>query len=80
LAEDVRSIPNLFFKATHLIVELPFIAARLKLECHPVGTHFGLRVDGEQVRFLENVFHEFTGSLIYKVGSVIDKAGIAEQI
>lgn len=80
LEEDVRAIPDLFFKATHLIAEPPFIAARLNFECHPVGTLFGLRVDGKQVRFQENVFYEFTGSLIHKVHSVIDKAGFAGQI
>lgn len=80
LEEDVRSIPDLFFKATHLIAEPPFIAARLNFECHPVGTLFGLRVDGKLVRFQENVFYEFTGSLIHKVHSVIDKTGITGQI
>ena len=80
LEEDVQSIPDLFFKATHLIAEPPFIAARLHFECHPVGTLFGLRVDGKQLRFQENVFYEFTGNLIRKVHSVIDKAGIAGQI
>jgi predicted ester cyclase len=80
LEEDVRSIPDLFFKAAHLIAEPPFIAARLNFECHPVGTLFGLRVDGKLVRFQENVFYEFTGSLIHKVHSVIDKTGITGQI
>ena len=80
LEEDVRSIPDLFFKATHLIAEPPFIAARLNFECHPVGTLFGLRVDGKLVRFQENAFYEFTGSLIHKVHSVIDKTGITGQI
>jgi predicted ester cyclase len=80
LEEDVRSIPDLFFKATHLIAEPQFVAARLHFECHPEGSLFGLRVNGKQVRFQKNVFSEFTGNVICKVRSVIDKAGIAGQI
>ena len=80
LEADVRAIPDLRFNIDMLMTDGPMVAARLLFDCHPVGELFGLLVDGQRVRFAENVFYEFRDGRIARVWSVIDKAAIAEQI
>jgi len=80
LEADFRAIPDLVFTIDLLVSEAPHVAARLKFDCTPVGTLFGLPVNGRRVQFSENVFYEFADGRIQAVWSVIDKATIATQL
>lgn len=80
LLTDFRAIPDLSFNIAFLICDPPMIASRIAFDCTPVGQLFGLPVNGRRVRFEENVFYEFREDRIRTVWSVIDKAGVADQI
>ena len=80
LIADFRAVPDLSFNIAFLICDPPMIASRLAFDCTPVGQLFGLPVNGQRVRFEENVFYEFREDRIRTVWSVIDKAGVADQI
>lgn len=80
LERDVAAIPDLRFELRLLVVDAATIAARLAFDVTPVGELFGYRVNGQRVRFDENVFYEVEDERMRRVWSVIDKAAIAEQI
>jgi predicted ester cyclase len=80
LEGDFRAIPDLYFDIQLLISEPPLVASRLRFNCTPKGILFGLPVNGRKVSFSENVFYEFRDGRIWKVWSVIDKAGIESQL
>lgn len=80
LEEDFRAIPDLFFKVELLIADEAHIASRLYFDCTPHGVLFGLPVNGKRVKFVENVFYEYSDGKISKVWSLIDKEAIAQQI
>jgi predicted ester cyclase len=80
LERDFREIPDLHFNIELLISDPPCIASRLAFVCSPKGTFLGLRVDGKQISFAENVFYEFLGRKIVRVWSIIDKAAIETQL
>jgi predicted ester cyclase len=80
LEDDFRAIPDLRFEIRLLVAEPPHVASRLMFDCTPVGTLFGLPVNGRRVGFSENVFYEFREERIVEVWSVIDKAAIAAQL
>jgi predicted ester cyclase len=80
LEGDFRAIPDLYFDIQLLISEPPLVASRLHFNCTPKGILFGLPVNGRKVSFSENVFYEFRDGRIWKVWSVIDKAGIESQL
>jgi predicted ester cyclase len=80
LENDFRAIPDLRFVIDLLITDSPHIAARLSFDCTPVGELFGLPVNGQRVRFMENVFYEVIDGRIRNVFSVIDKAAVQVQI
>ena len=80
LEGDYRAIPDLRFTPEILAVSPPHVACRLVFDCTPVGTLFGLPVNGRRVRFHENVFYRFDDGLIAEVWSIIDRAAIASQI
>jgi len=80
LEADFRAIPDLYFDIQLLISEPPRVASRLRFDCTPKGSLFGLPVNGKKVQFAENVFYEFLDRQIAKVWSVIDKAAIASQL
>jgi len=80
LEGDFRAIPDLHFSVDFLVVEAPKVASRLLFDCTPVGTLFGLPVNGRRVRFSENVFYRFSDGRITEVWSVIDTAGIEAQL
>jgi predicted ester cyclase len=80
LERDFREIPDLHFHVHLLISDPPRIASRLGFVCTPKGKFLGLRVDGKQISFAENVFYEFLGGKIEQVWSVIDKAAIEAQL
>ncbi len=80
LEGDFRAIPDLRFNIELLVCEPPHVASRLHFDCTPVGTLFGLPVNGRRVRFDENVFYTFAGGRIRNVRSIIDKAAVAAQI
>ena len=80
LEGDFRAIPDLHFSIDFLVTDPPHIASRLLFECTPVGTLFGLPVNGRKVSFTENVFYEFEDARIRNVWSIIDKAAIAAQL
>ena len=63
-----------------LISEPPRVASRLRFECTPNGSLFGLHVNGKRVSFTENVFYEFRDERIEKVWLVIDEAAIESQL
>lgn len=80
LEADFQAIPDLFFDVALLVCEPPYVASRLAFDCTPVGTLFGLPVNGRRVRFAENVFYEFDERRIRSVWSIIDKSAIAAQL
>lgn len=80
LEDDFRSIPDLRFDVQLLVCEPPRVASRLRFDCTPAGTLFGLAVNGQRVRFSENVFYEFSGGRIARVWSIIDTRAIAAQL
>ncbi len=80
LQRDVREVPDLQFKPGLLIVQTPFVAARLDFDCRPRGRFLGLEVNGRRIAFSENVFYEFAGPQIIEVWSVIDKAAVENQL
>lgn len=80
LENDFRAIPDLHFNIDLLIAESPHVAARLSFDCTPAGELFGLPVNGQRVRFSENVFYAFDDGRIVTVWSVIDKAAIEAQL
>jgi len=80
LEADFRAIPDLYFDIQLLVSEPPCVASRLRFDCTPKGSLFGLPVNGRKVQFAENVFYEFLDGQIAKVWSVIDKAAIASQL
>jgi predicted ester cyclase len=45
-----------------------------------VGELFDLPVNGQRVRFTENVFYEFREGRVCNVHSLIDKAAIQSQL
>ena len=80
LEGDYRAIPDLRFTPEILTVSPPHVACRLVFDCTPVGTLFGLPVNGRRVRFHENVFYRFEDGHIAEVWSIIDRAAIDAQI
>jgi predicted ester cyclase len=80
LEDDFRAIPNLRFDVQLLLADPPRIAARLRFDCTPTGSLFGLPIDGRRVRFAENVIYEIADGRIATVWSVIDQAAIAAQL
>jgi predicted ester cyclase len=80
LEGDFCAIPDLHFNIHLLISEPPHVASRLRFDCTPKGTLFGLHVNGKRISFTENVFYEFRDERIEKVWSVIDKTAIASQL
>lgn len=80
LVGDFRAIPDLQFKIGILASDPPVIACRLDFDCTPVGTLFGIPVNGKRVKFSENVFYEFKDGRIIKVHSLIDTKAIADQV
>lgn len=80
LIADVRAIPDLRFDIAALVCDPPMIAVRLSFDCTPVGDLFGIPVNGQRVRFDENVFYRFDTGRIAQVWSIIDKTAIAAQV
>jgi len=80
LERDVAEIPDLRFEIELLVVDPPHVAARLHFDCTPVGTFLNLPVNGQRVRFTENVFYEFRDGKVWRVWSVVDKAAIEAQL
>jgi predicted ester cyclase len=80
LEGDFAAIPDLVFKIDFIVVEPPYVAARLIFDCTPRGELFGLPVNGKRVSFTENVLYRFTNEKIETVWSVIDQAAIAAQL
>ena len=80
LDRDFDEIPDLCFDIQLLISDPPYIASRLRFNCTPKGTFFGLPVNGKRISFTENVFYEFREGKIAQVWSVIDKAAIEAQL
>ena len=80
LERNFDEIPDLYFDIQLLICDPPYIASRLGFDCTPKGKFLGLPVNGKRVSFTENVFYEFRGEEIGRVGSVIDKAAIETQL
>lgn len=80
LERDFRAIPDLFFDIRLLVCEPPHVASRLRFDCTPTGSLFGIPVNGRRVTFTENVFYAFREERIETVWSVIDKAAIAAQL
>lgn len=76
LETDYDAIPDLYFDLKLVIADPPYLASRIQFECSPRGLFLGLRVDGRQVSFSENVIYEFRHAKIVRVWSVIDKAAI----
>lgn len=80
LERDVRTIPDLRYTPGLLVVQAPFVAARLDFDCSPRGRFLGLDTDGRRMTFAENVFYEYAGGLIVRVWSVIDRAAVERQL
>lgn len=80
LVRDYEDIPDLRFNIELLASSPPLLAARLAFRCSPRATFLGLKVNGREVSFAENVFYEFKRAKIAAVWSVIDKAALERQI
>lgn len=80
LQRDVYEIPDLHFNPGLLVVQPPFVAARLDFLCSPRGRFLGLDVDGQRIAFTENVFYHYAHSRIIEVWSVIDKGAVESQL
>ncbi len=80
LEGDVKAIPDLYFRIERLVVETPYLASRLRFDCTPRATLFGLPVNGKRISFCENAIYEFRERRIAQVWSVIDKAAIEAQL
>ncbi len=80
LEGDFRAIPDLKFTVALLVCDARHVASRLTFDCTPVGSLFGLPVNGRRVRFAENVFYEIAAGRIATVWSIIDRSGIAAQL
>jgi len=80
LESDYMQIPDLHFEIQLLITDPPRIASRLQFDVTPKAGFLGLPVNGQRVRFCENVFYDCRGGRIREVWSVIDKAGIEAQL
>jgi predicted ester cyclase len=80
LEGDFRAIPDLRFQIQLLAASPPTLAARLHFDCRPLGSLFGLPVNGRRIRFDENVFYSYELGKIRRVWSLIDTAAIAAQL
>lgn len=80
LEKDFDDIPDLRFNVELLVVDPPHLASRLHFNCTPRARFMNLDVDGIKVSFAENVFCKFDEGKIARVWSVIDKAGIEDQL
>jgi predicted ester cyclase len=80
LAGDYRDIPDLRFVIALLLSDHSTVASRLRFDCRPKAEFLGLRVEGQQVVFHENVFYRFAEGRIQEVRSVIDKGEIEKQL
>ena len=80
LERDFAEIPDLHFNIALLVIDPPYVSARLTFDCTPVGTFLGLAVNGRRVEFTENVIYEFRDGKIVEVWSVVDKAAIEAQL
>ncbi|MCA6107411.1 ester cyclase [Bradyrhizobium cenepequi] len=80
LENDFRQIPDLSFNIQLLISDPPYVSSRLLFDCTPTGEFLGLKIDGKQVSFTENVIYEFREAKIVEVWSVIDKPAIEAQL
>lgn len=80
LEGDAQAIPDLFFDIKLLICDEPFVSCRLWFDCTPKAMLFGLPVNGQRIKFAENVIYQFRQERIVKVWSVIDKQAIEAQL
>ncbi|ARN21719.1 ester cyclase [Piscinibacter gummiphilus] len=80
LERDVAEIPDLRLDIQLLVIDPPHVAARLQFDCTPAGTFLGLPVNGQRIRFTENVFYDFRDGKVWRVWSVVDKAAIEAQL
>lgn len=80
LEGDFRAIPDLAFRVETFACDPPMLAVALAFDCHPVGSLFGLAVNGRRVTFGENVFYRFEEGRIACVRSIIDKQAVAAQL
>lgn len=80
LAGDFADIPDLRYTVELLVADTLTVASRLYFNCHPRAEFRGLQVNGQQVRFYENVFYRYREGKIAQVWSVIDQAEIARQL
>jgi predicted ester cyclase len=77
---DAHQVPDLHYEPGLLVVQPPFVAARLDFDCSPRGRFLGVDVNGRRIAFAENVFYRYAGSRIVEVWSVIDKAAVERQL
>jgi len=80
LQRDTSEILDLSFRPGLLLVQPPYVAARLEFDCSPIGRFLDLDVDGRRVSFTENVFYRYEDARIGQVWSVIDKAAVERQL
>jgi predicted ester cyclase len=80
LEKDFKDIPDLHFNVEMIISEPPYLASRLRFDCHPEGVFLDLPINGKYVTFHENVFYQFENDKIVRVRSVIDKSAIERQL
>ena len=78
--DEFRDIPDLQFKIEILIADAHMVASRLHFDITPLGEFLGLPVNGQRVRFSENVFYEFENGKIARVWSVVDRAAVEAQL
>ena len=80
IADDVATIPDLYFDVRLLVVNGNRVAARIVFNCTPQRTFRGLEPTGKKVSFAEHVFYRFRGGKIAEVWSLLDQPATEAQL
>ena len=80
IADDVATIPDLYFDVHLLVVNANRVAARIIFDCTPQRTFRGLEPTGKKASFAEHVFYRFQDGKIAEVWSLLDQRAIEAQL
>ena len=80
IAGDIEATPDLFYRADIIVADGDQVACRLVFDCRPEREFLGFTPNGSRLVFAEHVFYSFREGRIAAVSSLIDRAGIADQL
>lgn len=80
IADDIATIPDLYFDVQHLITSKDHVASRIMFNCTPVKQFRGHSPNGQKISFTEHVFYRFEDGKIREVWSLLDDSAIAAQM